>query len=63
MAEKLVKYYEYIEDKEGVFGKIRLAQLTLIPSARARTEVDTPELIERFKNAIEKITGEPAPNF
>lgn len=63
MGEKLLQYYKYIEDNEGVFGKIRLAQLTLIPSARARIEADTPEIIERFKNAIEKITGKPAPNL
>ncbi len=63
MGEKLLKYYKYIQDKEGALGKIRLAQLTLITSARAATEVDTPEIIERFKNAIEKITGKPAPNL
>jgi hypothetical protein len=63
MGEKLLQYYKYIEDKEGVLGKVRLAQLTLIPSSRARTEVDRPEIIERFKNAIEKITGKPSPNF
>ena len=63
MAEKLLRYYKYIEENEGIFGKIRLAQLTHIPSARAATEVDTSEMIERFKNAIEKITGKPAPNL
>jgi hypothetical protein len=63
MGEKLLQYYKYIEDNEGIFGKIRLAQLTCIPSARAATEVDTPEIIERFKNAIKKITGKPAPNL
>jgi hypothetical protein len=63
MGEKLLQYYKYVEENEGVFGKIRLAQLTHIPSARAATEVDTPEIIERFKSAIKKITGKPAPNL
>ncbi len=63
MGEKLLEYYKYIQDKEGFFGVIRLAQLTSITSKRAASEVDTPELIERFKNAIEKITGKPAPNL
>ncbi len=63
MGEKLLRYYKYIEENEGVFGKIRLAQLTHIPSARAATEVETPEIIERFRNAIKKITGKPAPNL
>ncbi len=63
MGEKLLRYYNYIQDKEGFFGVIRLAQLTSITSKRAASEADTPELIERFKNAIEKITGKPAPNL
>ncbi len=63
MGEKLLKYYKYIQDKEGLLGMIRLAQLTAITSRRAATEVDTPELIKRFKNAIEKITGKPPPNL
>jgi hypothetical protein len=63
MGEKLLRYYKYIEENEGIFGKIRLAQLTHIPSARAATEDDTPELIERFKNATKKITGKAAPNL
>ncbi len=63
MGERLLQYYKYIQDKEGLLGMIRLAQLTFITSKRAATEVDTPELIERFKNAIEKITGKPAPNL
>ncbi len=63
MGKKLLRYYKYVQDKEGFFGIIRLAQLTFITSTRAATEVDTPELIERFKNAIEKITGEPAPDL
>ncbi len=63
MGEKLLAYYKYIQDKEGFFGVIRLAQLTSITSKRAASEVDTPELIKRFKDAIEKITGKPAPNL
>jgi hypothetical protein len=62
MGQILLRYYKYIEENEGIFGKIRLAQLTHIPSSRAATEVDTPEIIERFKNAIKEITGKPAPN-
>jgi hypothetical protein len=63
MAEKLLLYYRYIQDKEGFSGKVKLAQLTHIPSVQAAVEPDTPEVIERFKKAIEKITGKPAPNL
>jgi len=63
VGKKLLQYYKYIEDNEGILGKIRLAQLTHIPSAQAKVEPDTPEVIEHFKKAIEKITGTPAPDF
>jgi len=63
MAEELSRYYKYIQDKEGFSGKAKLAQLTYIPSAQAAVEPDTPEVIERFKKAIEKITGNPAPDL
>jgi len=63
MAEELLRYYKYIQDKEGFSGKVKLAQLTHIPSVQAAVEPDTPEVIERFKKAIEKITGNPAPDL
>ena len=63
MAEKLLKYYQYIQDKEGFSGKIMLAQLTHMPSLQAKVEPDTPKVIEHFKKAIEKITGTPAPDL
>ena len=63
MAEKLLLYYKYIQDKEGFSGKVKLAQLTHIPSVQAAVEPDTPEVIERSKKAIEKITGHPAPDL
>ena len=63
MGKKLLEYYEYIQEYEGFSGMIKLAQLTRLPSSRAAIEVDTPELIERFKNAVKKITGKPAPDL
>jgi hypothetical protein len=61
MAEKLLEYYKYIQDNEGFSGKVKLAQLTHIPSVQAAVDPDTPEVIDRFRKAIEKITGKPAP--
>jgi len=63
MAEKLLRYYSYISGKRGFTGKFELAKQTKIPSTKASLEPDSPELIARFKEAIEKITGEPAPDF
>jgi hypothetical protein len=63
MAEKLLKYYKYINDHQGLQGKITLAQKTIIPSQRAAMEPDSPENIMIFKKAIAEITGSPAPDF
>ena len=63
MGQKLLQYYKYIQDNEGFSGKVKLAQMTHIPSVQAAVEPDTPEVIERFKKAIEKITGNPAPDL
>ena len=63
MGEKLLQYYKYIQDNAGFSGRVKLAQLTHVPSVQAAVELDTPKIIERFKKAIEKITGKPAPNL
>ncbi len=63
MAEKLVLYYKYIGEQKGIEGRMLLASETKIPSILAPTTQETPEIIERFKKAIEKITGKPAPTL
>jgi len=63
MAEKLLRYYSYVSKKHGFSGKFELAKQTKIPSTKASLEPDSPELIALFKEAVEKITGEPAPDF
>ncbi|HCT30667.1 MAG TPA: hypothetical protein DIW31_08000 [Bacteroidales bacterium] len=63
MAEKLVKYYKYIGDSMGIDGRMKLAFETKIPSLSAANFPDSPENIQKFKDAIQKITGNPAPNL
>lgn len=63
MGEKLVEYYEYVKEEEGFSGKIELAQETSIPSAKAATEPDSEENIEKIRDAIEDITGESPPRL
>lgn len=63
MAERLIKYYNYIREVSGYEGKIDLAIATKIPSTKAAFEPDSDENITRFKEAIKKITGFDAPNF
>ena len=63
MAEKLLKYYKYVQDELGLVGKVRLARETKIPSMKAAMEPDSEENIELFKKAVEKLTNKPSPNF
>ncbi|OGU37539.1 MAG: hypothetical protein A2068_00380 [Ignavibacteria bacterium GWB2_35_6b] len=63
MAQKLLRYYKYINKTLGTQGKIELAKMTKIPSMFASTEPDSEKNITTFKNAVEKITNLTAPEF
>jgi len=63
MAEKLIKYYAYVGQEKGLGAKIELATITKIPSTTAATAPDSPENLKLFQEAVEKITGKPAPIF
>ncbi len=63
MAERLIQYYKYIRDVAGYEGKIDLATTTKIPSTKAAMEPDSEENINKFKEAIKKITGLEAPDL
>ena len=61
MAEKLLRYYNYITEQQGMEGKILLAKETKIPSVKAAIAPDSPENIRIFLDAIKKITGKAVP--
>lgn len=63
MAEKLIKYYAYVGKEHGMGAKIKLATATKVPSTTAATAPDSPENLKLFRDAVEKITGQPAPHF
>lgn len=63
MAERLIKYYAYLGQEKGLGAKIELATATKIPSTKAATTPDSPENLEMFRAAVEKITGKPAPVY
>jgi len=63
MADKLIKYYNYVAEQKGILAKGKLAELTAMPSVIAATQPDSRENIEKFKAAVAKITGSPAPEF
>lgn len=58
-----MKYYAYIAEKKGLSGKIELAKITLMPGPKAALEPDSLQNIALFKEAVEKITKEKAPQF
>ena len=61
MGKKLVEYYDYIETQMGRDGKVKLAQMTCVPSVLANGKPDDPKTLETFREAIKKLTGKPAP--
>ena len=64
MAEKLVKYYEYVRGKGGMVFQMRLAMKTGMSSEVAKTAPDSPEALNKFRQAVKDVTGESnVPNF
>lgn len=63
MGEKLMEYYEYIQEEMGYSGKIELAKVTNLPSSKAATKPDSEENIESLREGIEELTGEKPPRL
>jgi len=63
MGMRLMQYYKYISEQGGIQGKIKLAQVTKIPSTSAAIVTDDEEKIALFKKTVSEITGKDAPEF
>lgn len=63
MGEEIIKYFNYIAQIEGFKGKVLLSQKIKIPITQAAVMPDSPVYINVFKQAIEELTGMPAPDF
>ncbi len=61
MANKLIRFYEFAMSEGGPTARMRLAMMTSIPSKKAATVADSPEVIEKFQKAIKQITGKNPP--
>jgi hypothetical protein len=61
MGLKLVQYYDFVESVAGREAKVKLAQMTCVPSVIAKGKPDDPALLERFRKAIREITGRDPP--
>jgi len=61
MAAKLLKFYDLVKAEGGIAAQMRLAVATSIPSAKAQDAPDSPENINKFRQAYKEITGKDAP--
>ena len=61
MGQKLQKFYEIVKAEGGEEAAMRLAMKTCIHPAIAGLKPDSPENIQKFKDAFKEITGKDAP--
>lgn len=59
MGSKLSNAYNIAEREGGMPAKMRLAAVTGIPSGKAATEPDSPDLIQKFESALNQVLGKP----
>ncbi len=55
MGARLVGYFEKAAAQYGAMGRMKLAMLTSISSAKAEGEADSPENIKKFEQALEQL--------
>ena len=55
MGARLVDYFERAAAQYGAVGRMKLAMLTSISSAKAASEADSPENIKKFDLALEQL--------
>ena len=58
MGSKLLEYYNEAYRIGSFDAKLRLAMLSLIPSAKATTVPDSPENIKKMEDAIAQVRKE-----
>jgi hypothetical protein len=61
MGVTLLKYYKYMGEEQGIDGKVKLAQKTKMTSTIAASVPDSAENIRKVQDAVQAITGKPAP--
>lgn len=61
MGVALQKVYDFVTREGGTVFRMRLAMKTGISSEKAAGVPDTPEAIEKFRQAAREITGKEPP--
>jgi hypothetical protein len=60
MGARLLDYYTRVASEFGIAGRMKLALLTAISSAKAATEADSPANLKKFEEALTRLR-QPAP--
>jgi hypothetical protein len=63
MAERMIKYFKWVEDKLGSQAVWRLAIKSGISETQAKTKADNDAEIEKLQKAATEITGQNAPRY
>ena len=58
MGSRLSKFYDEAGALGGLKAKMRLAVLTKLPSDKAETTPDSPDMIGKFEQAMQEIKKE-----
>jgi len=63
MGKILMEYYRFVDNQFGLKGKIELAKITKTSSIMAGAISDSEEMINKFKEAIKKISNQLSANI
>jgi hypothetical protein len=58
MGQTLAEFYKQAEKLGGLKAQMRMAIITLLPSAKAAAVPDSPDLIAKFERALTEIRKE-----
>ena len=63
MGKRLLQYYQFVGEKAGLDGKVKLAKSTKISLTQAARAPDNIVNLELFRTAVADIVEEPPPNY
>jgi len=58
MGKRLEEFYQEAQRIGGMKGQMRLAMITLVPSNKAASIQDSPDVINKFTNAMKELRKE-----
>jgi hypothetical protein len=63
MGKRLLQYYQFVGEKVGLNGKVKLARSTKISLTQAAREPDDVVNLELFRTAVQEIVNEVPPDY